>query len=74
MSVERMLISARFGERVYALQSLVNATVERKVTLKGAMAKIRGLLESGRSINWSDHSVKVSKLTREAQLLSGLAV
>lgn len=46
------------------LHTLVNANVERKVMLNDATAKPRELLESGRSIDTSDYSVKTLKLAR----------
>lgn len=54
MSLERNLIQARFEEHVWALQMLVNANVESIVKLTAALAKIRKLLKSGRSIDPSD--------------------
>lgn len=71
MSVERNFVSARFEKHFRALQALVNANVERMVTLADAMSKVEKLLESGLSINRSDYSVKISKLTREVQRLAG---
>lgn len=65
MSVERNLILAQFEEYVHLLQTLVNANVKQKVTLTDATAKIRKLLDSDRSIDRSDYSEKISKLTRE---------
>lgn len=61
MSVERYLICARFEEHVCALQTLVDANVEQKVTLTDVMATVRELLESVRSSNKSDYSLKITK-------------
>lgn len=55
-----------------ALQTPDNATLKRKMTLIAAMAKIRVLLGSASSIACSDHFMKISKLARELQRLSGL--
>lgn len=60
MSVESNFILDRFEEHVHALQALVNTNVERKGPLTDAVAKIRQLLESGRSINCSEYSLKIS--------------
>lgn len=60
MSVERNMISARFEEHVCALHTLGNANVQRKVSLTEAIAKVRNLLESVRSIDNYDYSMKVS--------------
>lgn len=46
--------------------------MERKVTLTKAIRRIRKLLESGRSIDHPDYSVKILKIAREVQRLSGL--
>lgn len=43
MSVERNLIRALFGEHFRALQTLVIANPERKVTLTDSMANIKGV-------------------------------
>lgn len=51
--VERNLNLARFEKHVRAVQTLVDANVERKVTFTDAMAKIRELLESDFLINSS---------------------
>lgn len=72
MAVERNLILARFGEHICALQTLVNANVERQVILKDSIAKSRVLLKSGPSVDRSEYSVKISKLARELQWLSSL--
>lgn len=72
MSVEWNLILDRFEKHVRALRTLVNANVEQKVTLTDAMARIRELLESARSIDCLGYSIKISKLVRELQRLSGL--
>lgn len=72
MSVEKNLISARFEEHVRALQALVNANVERKVTLTEIMATVRELFKSDRSINGPVYSVKIPKMTREVQRLTSL--
>lgn len=72
MSVGRNLILAHFLPNICALQTLVNANVERKVTSTVVMKKIRQLFESGRSIDRSDYSVKISKLARSVQRLSEL--
>lgn len=63
--VKLKLILARFEENVRALQPTVNANVERKVTITNAMGKVRELRECGRSVDQSDYSVEISKLTRE---------
>lgn len=52
--------------------TLVNASMEWMMILTEDMAKIRELLESNRSIDHLDYSVKISKLAREVQRLSGL--
>lgn len=70
-SVEKILILARSEEHVRAMQTPVNANVQQKVPLRNAMAKIRELLESSRSIDWYNYSVKISKLTGVAQQLTG---
>lgn len=72
MSAERNFASARFEEHVRALQALVNARVEQKVTLMKPMTMVRELLMNGRSINKLDYSVKISLLKREVQRLTGL--
>lgn len=51
MSVERNLISNCFEKHVRALQDLVNAKVEWKVTLTDAMTRVRERLEIVRSIS-----------------------
>lgn len=66
------MIFARFEKHARPLQTLVNANVERVVSLTFDMAKVRELLESGHSISKSDCSVKASKLTREVRRLTGL--
>lgn len=72
MSVKRILVLARFQEHVRALQALVNANVDREVAIAHAMAKVGELLKIGRSIKKSDYAVKLSELTREVLLLTGL--
>lgn len=47
MSIEQKLVLAPFEKHVRALQVLVSANVERKVTLNDAMTKIWELHESG---------------------------
>lgn len=51
---------------------MVIANVERKVALMEGMTKVRELPESIPSIDSSHCSVKISKLTREIQRLTGL--
>lgn len=63
MSMERNLILALLEKHFRTLQALVNAKVERNVTLMDVMAKVRELYESGRSINNSEYSSKLSRLT-----------
>lgn len=65
--VENNLIFFRFEEYVRALQALINAHVERKVTSIYAMMKVRKLLGRGHLINKSDYFEKISKLTQEVQ-------
>lgn len=72
MSIERNLNLARFEGHVRAVQALLNANFDRKVTLKDAMTTVRELLQSGYNINKLDFSVKIPKLTQELQRLSGL--
>lgn len=72
MFIERNLILAHFENHVHALQPLVIANVERKVTLEDAMTAIRELSEGGRNIQKSDYSVKNEKLTLEIQRSTGL--
>lgn len=64
-SVTLNLISARFEENVRGLQAPVDANVKRKLTITNPMTKVRELRESDRSVNESDCSVEVSKLTRD---------
>lgn len=61
MSGERHLILACFEEQVGDLQALVKANVAQILTLREAMTTVTELLESGRSINKSDYSVKIPK-------------
>lgn len=72
MSVVKNLFLACFMKHVHALQALVEANEERYVTLMEAMAKVRDLFGSGRSIFRSFYSLRISKLTREDQSLTGL--
>lgn len=72
MSVERNLILPCFGDHVRALQALVNVSIERSGTITDAVAKIRLLVNSGRSINRSEYSSQISKLTREAKRITDL--
>lgn len=53
MSMESNLILALFEVHVRVLQALVNAKVERKVTLADPTAKIREPLEKAHSIDRS---------------------
>lgn len=59
MFVERNLVLVRSKERVRAIQTTVDANVERKVTLTEDMTKIRKLLESGRSNNRLDRALHI---------------
>lgn len=63
-SVERSFIFARLNEHFRALQGLVNANVEQKLTLRDAMTTEREPHGSARSIRKLDNSVKISKLTQ----------
>lgn len=69
---ERNLILTRFEERFISPQAIVNDNVERKVTLKDSMKTERELLKIGRSIDGSEHSVKIAKVTKEIQRMTGL--
>lgn len=60
--VERNPVTVRLEELKPVLQTLANENVDGKVTLNEAMAKIRELLESGRSIDRSNFFVKIAKL------------
>lgn len=73
MSDKPNFILTRFKKLVCALQALVYASVMQKVTLTKATATLRELLKSDGSINKSNYSVKISKLTEVVQRLTGLA-
>lgn len=68
----RNFVLACLEKHVRLLQTLVNANVERKITLTNSMGKTMELFGSGRSIDRLDYSVKIEKLTREVQRLTGL--
>lgn len=57
MSVEPILIIARFKEHVRAVQTPFNANVEQNVKFTGSMAKTRKIPESGRLIDRWAYSV-----------------
>lgn len=59
MYVEKNFVLARFEKHVCTLQNLVNANVERRVTVTDGIAKIGELLSSDRSFNKLDYSVKI---------------
>lgn len=71
-SLERNLILVRLEELSRALETLVEANAERKVTFTDSTGKIWERHEIGRAIERSDYSIKLSKRAREVQLLSGL--
>lgn len=62
---------ACFEEDICASHAFVNSNVERKVTLIEVMVKARKPVVSGRPIIKPDCSLKISKLTREVQGLTG---
>lgn len=72
MSVEHGQNLARFGEYFQALRALFHASVERKVTLTEAMAKVWELPDSMRTLERSNYSLKLLMLMQEVQRLSGL--
>lgn len=72
MSVEWNLILPCFEEYAWVLQTSVNANAEQKVTLTDAMTKFWDVFKSGRSIDCLGFSVKILKLKRAVQRLSGL--
>lgn len=74
MSVEKNLMLDHYAERVRAVQILINANVQRKVTLTDVMAKVRELLERDHSVHKSYYSVEISNRAREVQRLTGLFV
>lgn len=55
-----------------AQQALVDANVERKVTMTEAVAKVRELLLCGRSIIKSDNFEMTLKLTTKVQRITDL--
>lgn len=61
-SVEQNIMPARAEKKVRALRTLANANVERNLTIVDAMSNIRKQLEGERSIDCSDHFVKILKL------------
>lgn len=63
MSVERILVLTGFEEHVCAMQTIVNANVERKVSLKDTMTTVSEQLECGCNINKWDYSVKMARET-----------
>lgn len=70
--IESKMKLSRFEEHVCSLQALVNGNVERMMSLTEAMTRARKLLENDRSINKSDYSVKIPKLTAKVQRLTGV--
>lgn len=71
MSVKGKSILARLEEYVRDLQALINAKVERKLTITDSMTSLNEL-ESCRSIKKFDYSGKILKLTRNVQQVADL--
>lgn len=63
MFLKCVLILACFEEQVCSQQASINANVERKKTITNVVSKIGQLHESGRSINRSDYSLEILKLS-----------
>lgn len=72
MYVDRNFILTRFNEHLLLPQTVVDANVERMVTLSESTTDIRELHENGCSINRLDYSAEIAKFTHEVQRLSGL--
>lgn len=69
--IKKKLTASLLEEHVRSLQTVFNASIGRKITLTDAIAKIRDLLESGCLIDHSHYFMKIAKMKREVQRLTG---